>query len=578
MKIPVYYAAAFLMAFGLTAFAQKSPVYIGGVVDDWTHHHVIFSNPGTLEDALNKDTYENWHRIVTDPRYRMQWIKRYGAPSDELTGDFSRLPDPPNPLPPLRRWRPRWIDSSLQGAWSQSIAPGGSGTAIDMYPAKYTFAPIATPSCASDFVVFPVNTNGSSSVSNIVGLNNLYSSCSGTVPSFLFAYFVGTGVVQTSPVLSEDGTKVAFVESVTGGSKFHVLTIGTTGNNGTYWSPPVTPCTVNGVTSCSTNNAVDNSTVMKGSVSVTRSSPFVDYQNDNAYVGDDSGNLHKFHPVFTGTPAEVTAGGWPLTVASGMILTGPVYDSGASGNIFVGGSNGNLYCVVASTAKACSTASISVASGTNPVLDAPIVDSTNQTVFAAASNSTTSYLTQATTSLGSVVRVNMGASGTDLYDGAFDSAYFTSVSTGHMYLCGNLTTAATPTLWRVTFNSSGTMSSANDGSSFQLVVSGFTGTGYDCTPLTEIYNGTTDYLFVSVKGEGFGTGTPNCSYSPCVMNFIITSSFPTSANATRNSSSSSGISGMIIDNASTAIGGASQIYFSNPSAGAGVQLSQSGLQ
>jgi hypothetical protein len=37
----------------------------------------------------------------------------------------------------------------------------------------------------------------------------------------------------------------------------------------------------------------------------TFSAPFYDYKNDALYVGDDSGYLHKFTPVFNGTPAEV---------------------------------------------------------------------------------------------------------------------------------------------------------------------------------------------------------------------------------------------------------------------------------
>jgi len=256
----------------------------------------------------------------------------------------------------------------------------------------------------------------------------------------MFAYRVGsaTGSVQTSPALSLGGTKVAFVESSTA-SVFHVLTLATSATStgiGTVDNP---------VAPGSNNNALDTALMISGSVSVTRSSPFVDYTNDVAYVGDDSGRLHKFTGVFKGPLAEAGAGTpWPVIVASGVILTGPVFDS-VSGNIFVGGSNGNLYCVT-SAGAACSTPSISVAGGTTPVLDPPIVDSTNRTVFAAASNSTNSVLMQAPTTLGSAVRTTMGVSGTNLHNGAFDNAYFTSVGTGHMYFCGNLTGSATPAL------------------------------------------------------------------------------------------------------------------------------------
>ena len=554
------------------AWAQRGEISMGSVVDDWTHHHLVFSNPGSERDALQHGRRPKWLRIVTDDRYHMQWLKRYGvADQMEVAASIADLPGEFNHdlVPPITGF-PR---EKITGDWTVGLAGGsGHGPAPDTYPAKYTFAPIGNPSCANDFVVFQVNTPGASNQANLVGVNNLYkTTCTGQVPATLFYYNVGSGAIDTSPVLSTDGTKVAFVETVSNGSVFHVLTIGTTGNNGGSFNSPAVPG--------SGNNAVNQTITLNGNVTVTRSSPFVDYKNDIAYVGDDTGKLHKFHPVFSGTPAEITTAPWPFTVASSVILTGPVFDSGASHNILVGGSDGNLYCVTSAGAH-CATSSISVASGASPgaVLDAPVVDSTKETVFATASNSSSSVLMQATTSLGSPVRANMGASGTDLYNGAFDNAYFVSVGTGHMYFCGNLAGAATPTLYRVTFNSSGVMSGANDGNSFQLVLSGNTGPTVDCTPLTETLNGSTDYLFLGVFNHGFMSGSPNCSNQTCLMSFVITSSFPAAANAATNTNLGSlGMSGIIIDNVS-GVAGASQIYFGSLQTNVGVQASQSALQ
>jgi hypothetical protein len=317
---------------------------------------------------------------------------------------------------------------------------------------------------------------------------------------------------------------------------------------------------------------------------VTRSSPFVDYANDVAYVGDDVGMLHKFTGVFLGTLAEAGAP-WPVSVsaAGAVILSPPAVDTGASKNIFVGGSNGMLFCITSAGAL-CSKSSITV--GTGPILDGPIIDITAQTVFAAANNADNAILSQATTALGSQVSATMGTNGTDLYDGAFDNAYFTSISTGHMYFCGNLTGAATPTLWRVTFNASGTMSSTNDGSSFRLVVIGSTGTGVDCTPITEIFNPSLnkDFLFVGVTDHGFSSGSPNCSNGTCIISLSLPTAspftFPTSANAVGTTSSlnlgNHGLSGFTIDNVSS-LAGASQIYFGNLQQNTGVQASQSNL-
>ncbi len=547
------------------------------VVDDWTHHHVFFSDPGTLTDAMMNGKREEWQRIVDDPRYRLQLMKRSAA-NRAQTGDSA----PTNA-------EDTNDNSSLSRDWNVTVASAGASVAIDMYPAKYTFAPIATPSCTNDFVVFPVSSAGSATRANIMGVNNLYkTTCTGTVPTVLFAYYVGTGRVRTSPVLSLNGTKVAFVESRgSGASIFHVLTLDKSGNagcatsttpcNGTVYSGPAVPGTH--------NSAVDTKVTFSGTgnINVTRSSPFVDYTHDVAYVGDNTGVLHKFTGVFNGTPAEVTTSPWPVTVASGATLSGPTYDS-VSGNIFVGGSDGNLYCVTSAGAF-CSTKSIAVGNGSGAagaILDAPIVDSTRHTVFAIANNASDAILSQSTTSLGSQVKVIMGKRGNSLYDGTFDNLYFTSVGTGHMYVCGNATTGtATPVLWRVGFNSNGTIDTANDGTSFTLASA-----AVNCSPLTEVYNTSTtpgtDYLFVGVSASGFATGTHNCGGTACLASFILPTSgnsVPTAANATMTSTyvGTTGPSGVIVDNVSGAAG-ASQVYFGAPTLNLGVQASQSALQ
>ena len=66
---------------------------------------------------------------------------------------------------------------------------------------------------------------GANGQGNLVGITELYSGTSptgycGTAPTVLFSYYVGTGTAATSPSLSEDGTKVAYVESVSGDPSF----------------------------------------------------------------------------------------------------------------------------------------------------------------------------------------------------------------------------------------------------------------------------------------------------------------------------------------------------------------------
>ena len=90
----------------------------------------------------------------------------------------------------------------------------------------------------------------------------------------------------------------------------------------------------------------------------TNSSPFV--SQGTLYVGDNKGLLHKFTNIFQGgTPAEVTTGGWPVTVGTtAQVLSSPVAD-GNTQNIFVGDNSGNLRYVkdTGSTTGVCATGS-----------------------------------------------------------------------------------------------------------------------------------------------------------------------------------------------------------------------------
>ncbi len=545
-----------------------------GIPEDWSTHHVKFSDPGSEADAIRNGTHAQWLRIVNDPRYQMQQLRR----STNWSQRFKHIGRGPRGA--------QSVNDPLQRDWAYQIAPAGDGSSPGTYPAKYSFDVNAAPTC-SDFVVFPVSASGSATQANIVGFNNLYdgscpsSAASGQpfAPTVKFAYFVDSGPSDVSPVLSEDGTKVAFVV-FTSGSIFHVVTLGTTGNNGTAYNAPVQPCTVNGTTSCATNNAVDTSIPMSGGSPDFYSSPFVDYADDIAYVGDLNGNLHKFTGVFRGTPAEVTTGGWPFLVSVGFF--GPVYDS-VSQHIFAGTYNGGLICIDVSSGApaACTTWAVSLGSY-GYINDAPIVDSTAQTVFAMGLYDQPGYnyrstLLQTDTNLANPVHVDMGYNGSAQYDGDFDNAYYNgSYSSGYMYFCGggpNSNGVNVPILYRIGFDSSGKMNSTSDGNSYQLSTYP---TNNECTPLTEVYNPTQmeDYLFLGVSQSG----TPaDCEGEGCIMSFELGSSFPSGPAAAYPLGGNGTLpTAIIVDNVSTGTG-ASQIYFSNPFNGSATQLSQNGL-
>jgi hypothetical protein len=116
------------------------------------------------------------------------------------------------------------VDSTLLGSYSSGatvsyVATGGP----DNSPAKYSFglgSPTSAVNCAGgtspDFVVYNTGVTGSGSQASIVAYDNLYTGiCSSTVPQTYWAFNTG-GTVVTAPVLSGDGTQVAFMQTPSG--------------------------------------------------------------------------------------------------------------------------------------------------------------------------------------------------------------------------------------------------------------------------------------------------------------------------------------------------------------------------
>ena len=170
--------------------------------------------------------------------------------------------------------------------WNVSLGASGARVADGMYPAKFTFNVNDTPDCTKDFVVFALNVGSSSTQTGIVAFNNLYTAypaggLCGFAPTVKWAYNTTPGGITTSPVLSLDGTKVAYMEN-SSPPAFHVLTIGTTGNNGTI-TAPATP----GVG----NNAVDVSVALGAAPSDKGSPVFVVYDAPSLTSGTQNRNV-----------------------------------------------------------------------------------------------------------------------------------------------------------------------------------------------------------------------------------------------------------------------------------------------
>jgi hypothetical protein len=243
------------------------------------------------------------------------------------------------------------------------------------------------------FGTVTAGTNGTQA--NIVGVNNLYSGtsptpfCTGkTFPTFTFSYASGYGPVATSPVISLDGTKIAYIENgPSAGTVLHVLTIGsgtelgTCTNSGTAAPTCATAPVVPGSTSGSNATDIMVPLSLRGLGFVTtdtRSSPFVNYATDTLYVGDDYGYLYAVTGVFQGTPTYA-GGNFPVSVSSGNILNSPVVDVGGTGNIFIGDSLSNAYEF---SSAGVFESDVSIGNSTNGgIWDGASVDSTNSKVY-----------------------------------------------------------------------------------------------------------------------------------------------------------------------------------------------------
>ena len=440
---------------------------------------------------------------------------------------------------------------------------------------------------------------------SIVGFTNLYSGCGGTVPTTNWAYNTN-GNITTSPVVSSDGSQIAFVQSEAGVA--HLILLKWKGGAGQgSISVPVTPTSATASNYRSHAAACMLDLTFSGSPNDSHSDPFYNYSTDALYVGANDGTLHKFTGVFSGTPAEVTAS-WPITVHSNNALTSPVYDS-VSGNLFMWDSSALLSYVreVGSSVGTCksgtlpclgaTTVNLGVdgGSGTGQAsIDSPLVDSSSQRVFAFVpcastngdngcgdpDNDSPAEVVQTSTNLLTVNRQKIGGSSIfdRVYDGDFDDNYYAGeYSTGNLYACGNPRIDEARTIYRLTFNSSGNLTGVNTGPT--ITSSGSS----SCSPMTEFSNNGTDRIFVSVTAGGNDTG---CS-GACVYSYDINSSLTSSSSAAAGLAVTGGTSGIVIDNNQSSPTGASQIYFSNlgnatscgtsGSGGCAVQASQSGL-
>jgi hypothetical protein len=544
-----------------------------GYPQDWSSPHLLM--PGAEAEAVLAAG-------ARDPRYVYNMVMR------QVAKEHSR----PGAHRPPHQTHVDWAVSLENGYVPEN-----------QFPAKYQFDVVAE-NCDADYIVFGLTvTTGTQA--NLVGINNLYTAaipaCNSGSPWVAFAYNTVTqtgGQIATSPVLSTDGTKVAFVESTSTGSYFHVLKLPNPiptppAQDGTVLSPLTpTSCTAPTTAGCMTTLTIETSATN------SNSSPWVDYNSDTAYVGANNGVLYKITPVFGGgAPALVSdPSNWPVAVSTNKyntVLTAPIVDDN-SGLIFLGDGEGYLYSVkLASPAKTFSAQQTigwaydgqsdgSGAAGTG-IVDPPIVvtdpaNSTTDQVFAftgcsnvlgiggavtqvAANFATGAPTTSNTVDLGSATGKG-DCTGKNVHAGAFDNAFWLNGSTsGHMIACGFVQSGGTPAepqMYMFPFASHVITSTGET----TFVID--TTKGDECSPLTEFYNGITDRLFFGVGSTTDGYLKSSTIITSLTTPSTCTSGSPTSSCVT-SPSALGGTSAIVIDN-QLSIGG-TNIYFSTMGAG-----------
>jgi hypothetical protein len=541
---------------GLAAAAQEeSQKRHVGRVQDWTYHHVTMS--GGLPAA-------DLERAKTEPRmlFRLVERNRFSASVDNRRfGRGGR--DPRRPVPPQSH--------GLKADWS---IPLGSGiVAPNMFPAKYSFDINATASCANDYVVFGLNVAGATpGQANLVGVTNLYSGSTprlcGAAPTVNWAYNGSTagGAVLTSPVISLDGKKIAYVESAGAATVFHVLTW--KAGQGTAATTAVTP-TLNGA--CNATSSCLKSVTLSLTASDTLSSPWIDYQTDKAFVGTNDGKIYRISCVFNCALNSNPAVDWtyalPVAGTGGAAAqpNGPVYDY-PSGRLFVGDQLGELWAI--NPPGRTGTPAPCTASGASyGITDSVIMDSSgaSQRIYAFSGNDGTAgasaVVAQIKMDFTGLVRTHIGlgsvgntTTNVNIHNGAFDNNYYGAApSTGELFVCGTGPGDTNPYHYWIGFDAYPVMDSTPTGS----IARSPSAAGLACAPFTEIYNpninlggGHHDLLISGLMGAG--------TNGQIITNDISSGSISIGLS---NVSYAGGVSGIIVDNVSTS-GQASSVYFS----------------
>lgn len=488
--------------------------------------------------------------------------------------------------------------------WSGNMT--GSATATtnaELFPITYFYSTTAgqcdSAAPDADYVAFPTGLAGSANQPTIIAYDNLYSGCStGPVPKIYWQYNTGSGyTISTSPVVSADGTQIAFMQDNGTTTQLVIL----------KWAS--NPALI-GLTSTSSYASSTGGCTAPCMITVpiadghrdTTSSPFYDYVNDVIWVGDgtpgaNAGYLHEFNNIFNlangnTQPAEVTTT-FPVLISGSNPNASPVLDS-VTGEVMIGPTGTSGTC---SSKAACgenfhevSTSTGTVTTDTNHFNnpsntgqnDTPIIDAAagyayvftpddpggHAAVWQYHIDNTTDFQNSDTE-----VTIGEGSTTANQFSGTFDNRYFVGAptyTTGYLYVCGRATGSLNSTIWQIPITlSSNTMGTPAAGPALTTATS-------TCSSLNEYYNGTTDYIFLSVQGSSPTSGAASCGSGGggCIYAFNVTSgaTFTASTPPASATAETGGTGGLVIDNAFSTPAGTGNVYFftlSNQSCTAG---------
>ena len=249
IAVGVFGLAVGLLA-GLTVLITGKPATGNrmGLVDDWSTHHLVFSNPGTAADALAQGRLEQWERIVNEPRHIMQRMKRNPALRALATApDFATLEDrlgepirDPKPILPAPVRKPK---QTMKKDWSLNM--GGVAATLTSLIATLTSSNVdgsstltvdnvqfnaSAPTAATQTGTFSSPPATGAAITVKYGANTLTLTTSGT-PSTATGAFTGPPSANTSisiltPIAGGTNT-LAMTTNATAGAATGTFTTGT---------------------------------------------------------------------------------------------------------------------------------------------------------------------------------------------------------------------------------------------------------------------------------------------------------------------------------------------------------------